>query len=132
MVTRQHSWPQSGAQSELYARWMQFGAFTPMMRSHGTDGPREIYYFGKEGEPVYDAMVRAIRTRYALIPYIYSMMHDVSANRGSMMRPLFADFPADKKTHKLETEFLFGNSLLVAPVVMKLLTERARTNTDKY
>ena len=114
---------------ELYARWMQFGAFTPMMRSHGTDGPRELYYFGQEGEPVYDAMVRAIRTRYAFIPYIYAMMHDVSANRGSMMRPLFADFPADKKTHKLDTEFLFGKSLLVAPVVKSMYLANNRIDT---
>ena len=116
---------------ELYARWMQFGAFTPMMRSHGTDGPRELYYFGKEGEPVYDAMVRAIRTRYALIPYIYSMMHDVSANRGSMMRPLFADFPADRKTHKLDTEFLFGKSLLVAPVVKSMYLANNRIDVSR-
>lgn len=101
---------------ELYARWMQFGAFTPMMRSHGTDGARELYYYGEAGQPVYDAMVRAIKTRYAFIPYIYSMMYDTYANRGSMMRPLFADFAADKKTHTIETEYLFGKSLLVAPV----------------
>ncbi|MBR4254064.1 MAG: DUF5110 domain-containing protein [Lentisphaeria bacterium] len=124
--------------AELYARWMQFGAFTPMMRSHGTDGPREIYYFGSEGEPVYDAMVRAIRTRYAFLPYIYSMMYDVSANRGSMMRPLFADFPKDKKTHKLETEFLFGKSLLVAPVLKSMylannrIDVRQTKNWDVY
>lgn len=116
---------------ELYARWMQFGAFTPMMRSHGTDGARELYYYGKEGEPVYDAMVRAIRTRYAFLPYIYSMMHDVSANRGSMMRPLFADFPADKKTHTLETEFFFGKSLLVAPVFKSQYLVNNRIDVSK-
>mgnify|MGYP000635869052 CR=1 FL=1 len=40
---------------ELYVRWLQFGTFNPMMRSHGTDVYREIYKFGKKGEPVYDA-----------------------------------------------------------------------------
>ena len=123
---------------ELYVRWMQFGAFTPMMRSHGTDGPRELYYFGSEGEPVYDAMVRAIRTRYAFLPYIYSMMYDVSANRGSMMRPLFADYAYDKMTHKIDTEFLFGKSLLVAPVVKSMylannrIDVRQTKNWDVY
>ena len=116
---------------ELYVRWMQFGAFTPMMRSHGTDGPRELYYFGSEGEPVYDAMVRAIKMRYAFLPYIYSMMYDVSANRGSMMRPLFADYAYDKMTHKIDTEFLFGKSLLVAPVVKSMYLANNRIDVRR-
>ncbi|MDP4189686.1 MAG: glycoside hydrolase family 31 protein, partial [Bacteroidota bacterium] len=57
---------------ELYVRWLQFGAFTPMMRSHGTDVPREIYNFGKKGEPIYDAIEKTINLRYAMLPYIYS------------------------------------------------------------
>ena len=57
---------------ELYVRWMQFGAFNPMMRSHGTDLSREIYHFGQKGEPIYDAIESTIRLRYSLLPYIYS------------------------------------------------------------
>ncbi len=57
---------------ELYARWMQFGAFSPMMRSHGTDAPREIYQFGEKGDKIYDAIEKSINLRYSLLPYIYS------------------------------------------------------------
>ena len=46
---------------ELYVRWLQFGAFNPMMRSHGTDVPREIYNFGEKGEPIYDAIEKTDR-----------------------------------------------------------------------
>jgi len=55
---------------ELYVRWLQFGAFTPMMRSHGTDIPREIYNFGKKGETIFDAIAKTINLRYSLLPYI--------------------------------------------------------------
>jgi alpha-D-xyloside xylohydrolase len=58
---------------ELYARWIQFGAFCPMMRSHGTDAPREIYQFGQKGDKVYDAIEKSINLRYSLLPYIYSV-----------------------------------------------------------
>ena len=60
---------------ELYARWIQFGTFCPMMRSHGTDAPREIYQFGKKGEIFYDAIEKYINLRYSLLPYIYSVLH---------------------------------------------------------
>lgn len=102
---------------ELYVRWAQQGIFLPMMRSHGESFPREIYYYGKEGEPVYDALVEAVRFRYKLIPYIYSTAHEVSANDGTFMRALFMDFPADKKASEQKYEYMFGSSLLTAPIV---------------
>lgn len=45
----------------------------PMLRSHGTDTPREVWRFGKPGEPFYESIVNHIRLRYSLLPYIYSM-----------------------------------------------------------
>ena len=58
---------------ELYTRWLQYAAFLPMFRSHGTDVPREIWRFGEEGSPFYDAIAACIRLRYRLLPYIYSL-----------------------------------------------------------
>ena len=101
---------------ELYVRWMQFGTFCPMMRSHGTELPREIWNFGKRGEWCFDAQEKMINLRYRLLPYIYSTSWDVSHNDGTFMRPLVMDFAADSKTHEVGGEFLFGRSLLVAPV----------------
>lgn len=102
---------------ELYVRWMQFGAFTPMMRSHGTDVPREIYQFGKKGEPIYDAMEKTIKLRYSLLPYIYSTSWDVSRHQSSFMRALVMDFPKDKEALDLNDQYMFGKSILVAPIV---------------
>ena len=101
---------------ELYARWIQFGAFCPMMRSHGTDAPREIYQFGKEGDRIYDAIAKYINLRYSLLPYIYADSWDVTANQSSMMRALVMDFANDKKALDINNEFMFGKSLLVCPV----------------
>ena len=101
---------------ELYVRWMQFGAFCPMMRSHGTDLPREIWNFGERGTWCFDAQEKAINLRYSLLPYIYSTSWDVSSNNGTFMRPLIMDFVSDKKTHSIGNEYLFGRSILVAPV----------------
>lgn len=101
---------------ELYTRWLEFGTFTPMMRSHGADAPREIYQFGKKGDKVYDAIEKFIKLRYSLLPYIYSTSHEITAHRSSMMRALPMDFPDDKNVWDSNDEYMFGKSLLVDPV----------------
>lgn len=115
---------------ELYVRWMQFGAFCPMMRSHGTDVYRELYYFGKQGEPVYDALVDAVKLRYKFLPYIYSQSWQVSKNDDSFMRALFMDFKADKNTWNNNREYMFGRNILVCPVVDPLYTPEKKVQTD--
>ncbi len=118
---------------ELYARWIQFGAFCPMMRSHGADAPREIYQFGEKGNKIYDAIEKYINLRYSLLPYIYSTSWDVSANKSSMMRALVMDFTSDKQALDIDDEFMFGKSILVCPVTesMYLQDEKADFSTIK-
>ena len=101
---------------ELYTRWVQYGAFLPMFRSHGTDAAREIWRFGDEGNPFYDAIAKFIRMRYQMIPYIYSLAAQVTLNGTPMLRAVGLDFPEDVKSHDLVDEFFFGSSLLVCPV----------------
>ena len=118
---------------ELYVRWMQQGAFTPMMRSHGADIKREIYYFGSKSEPIYDALVSAIDLRYSLLPYIYSTSWEVTNKQSSFMRALMMDFVNDKKVWEISDQYMFGRSILVAPVVNAQYTvERTsgRNNND--
>ncbi len=108
---------------ELYARWLQFGAFCPMMRSHGTDAPREIYQFGEKGNPVYDAIEKFIHLRYLLLPYIYSSSWEVTAKQSSMMRALVMDFPGDKEALDVNDEYLFGKAFLVCPVTESMYSK---------
>lgn len=101
---------------ELYVRWMQFAAFTGMMRSHGTNTPREIFMFGERGYWAFDAQEKMINLRYRLLPYVYSTSWEVTSNGESLMRALFSDFPKDKKVIDIGDEYMFGKSILVAPV----------------
>ena len=101
---------------ELYTRWLQYAAFLPMLRSHGTDVPREVWRFGEEGSPFYDAIAACIRLRYRLLPYIYSLAAAVTREGAAMVRAVALEFPADIRTHTVSDEFLFGPSLLVCPV----------------
>ncbi|MBR0367554.1 MAG: DUF5110 domain-containing protein [Clostridia bacterium] len=101
---------------ELYVRWLQFGCFLPMFRSHGTDTPREIWHFGKPGDPFYDAVAATIRLRYRLMPYIYAVAGRVWYGDGMMLRPLLFDFPKDARAVATATEYMFGPSILVCPV----------------
>ncbi len=121
---------------ELYVRWLQFGAFTPMMRSHGTDVPREIYNFGKKGEPVYDAIAKAIDLRYSLLPYIYSTSWTITNSQSTFMRALVMDFN-DKNVINMGNEYMFGKSILVAPIATaqytpeKIVRSNEQTGWDR-
>ena len=99
---------------KLYGRWMQLAVFTGMMRSHGTHTPREIFQFGERGDADFDIQERAIQLRYRLLPYIYSQAWKVFSEGASLMRPLFAEYAG---TEDVDDEFLFGERMLVAPVL---------------
>lgn len=116
---------------ELYIRWIEFGAFCPMMRSHGADAPREIYQFGSKGDRAYDAIDKFINLRYSLLPYIYSASWDVSTHQSSMMRALEMDFANDKNTWNANDEYMFGKSLLVSPVTSPMYTKPSSTVEGK-
>ena len=129
--------PKNPQFQELYVRWMQYGLFCPVFRSHGADAPREIWQFGQKGEPVYDAIEKQIRLRYRLLPYLYSTAWQVTSNNQSYLRPLFSDFAADKKVWDLTDEFMFGSSILAAPIVEaqytqeKIIRENAMTGWER-
>ena len=101
---------------ELYLRWFQYAAWLPMLRSHGTDTPREVWRFGSPGETTYDALVRALRRRYRLLPYIYSLAGWTTQRAYTMLRSLPFDFPDDARTHSLGDQFFLGPAFLVCPV----------------
>jgi len=122
--------PKNPQFQELYVRWMQYGLFCPVFRSHGADAPREIWQIGQKGEPIYDAIEKQIRLRYRLIPYLYSTAWQVTSNNDSYMRPLFSDFAADKKVWNMTDEFMFGRSILACPIVDPQYTEEKVIRTN--
>lgn len=109
---------------ELYVRWLQFATFTPMMRSHGTDIPREIYQFGSQGDWAFDAIEKNIKLRYRLLPYLYSTAWAVTNRSGSFMYALPMVYPNDEKVLDMTDEYMFGSSLLIAPVIHPMYTSK--------
>lgn len=100
---------------EFYTRMFQWASFLPVLRSHGTDTPREIWQFGEPGTPFYDAILRMIRLRYRMVPYIYGMAARQTEGGYSMARPLAFDFPADRRVYDIKDQYLFGD-VMVCPV----------------
>ena len=101
---------------ELNARWHQFGAFCPLFRSHGQYPYREIYNISPEGHPAYNSMVYYNKLRYCLMPYIYSLAGLTYFNDYTIMRAMVMDFGSDNRVKSLGHQYMFGPSLLVAPV----------------
>ena len=107
---------------ELYVRWMQFGAFNPVMRAHGVDNQgTEPWARGIEAEEI---ATEFIRLRYRLLPYLYSLAWENHRTGIPMTRPLFFHDPDDASLSGLSDVFLFGPDILVAPVTEAGITER--------
>jgi alpha-D-xyloside xylohydrolase len=101
---------------ELNLRWFQFGAFSPLFRSHGENIKREIFEIAPAGSPMYRSMEYYDRLRYRLMPYIYTLAGDSYWRDGTIMRGLVMDFPGDRRAWSVKDEYLFGPAMLLAPV----------------
>ena len=99
---------------ELVLRWIQFGVFTPIFRTHATKDDRierRIWKF-----PNFHDMLKAVRLRYSLFPYIYTMARETYDTGIGMCRPLYYEYPDREEAYRYEGEYFFGNDILVAPV----------------
>ena len=101
---------------ELFVRWLQFGAFLPMMRAHGSGTPREIWQFGEKGEKWYDAIEKAIRLRSRLLPSLYSLAAEYASRGVPMVLFPALIFPEDAALLQVDDEMMLGGQLLVKPV----------------
>ncbi len=100
---------------ELYTRWLQFGCFLPVFRSHGTDTPREPWQFGKRGELFYDTIVDYINLRYKLMPYIYATAAQSCREGMPIMRSLLFEFGiTDEQANK--EGYMFGDAFYIQPI----------------
>jgi oligosaccharide 4-alpha-D-glucosyltransferase len=116
---------------ELYLRWIQFATFTPIFRPHGTalgdlapevkDIPSEAALYD---EPYKSIARKYIQLRYNLLPYNYTLAYQQAKFGKPLVQPLFYYEQADSNLFKAENEFMWGNEILVAPVLEKNATER--------
>jgi len=109
---------------ELFVRWFQFGAFSPIFRVHGTRNPsqNELWSYGPSAQKIlvdYDTL------RYRLMPYIYSEAWRVTSEKYTIMRPLVMDWRTDVRAQNTGDQYMFGPSILVNPVYIQGATSRS-------
>ncbi len=105
---------------ELYARWIQFGIFSPILRTHTTknaDAERRIWAYPPEYA---DAMRDAFQLRYALIPYIDTASRRAYDSAVAIVHPLYYDWPDSAQAYAFPHEYYFGRDLVVSPVVVPM------------
>jgi alpha-D-xyloside xylohydrolase len=100
----------------LYTRWAEVGLLSGLSRCHGTT-PREPWAYGEETVEIFR---KYARLRYRLIPYLYAYAHIASQTGLPLMRPLLLEFQDDPAAHEVDSQYLLGEWLLIAPI----LTER--------
>ncbi|MFM5905048.1 MAG: TIM-barrel domain-containing protein [Micrococcales bacterium] len=102
--------------AELLSRWIQYGALTPFARNHNMVNQIDQYAFSFGGETTAIAKA-AIQLRYRLLPYIYSQFIKSFETGAPVQRPMVFDFQHDPRARYLDEQYMFGDSLLVAPVL---------------
>lgn len=105
---------------ELLVRWFQWGSFNPIFRIHGFHSKTEPWNYNPQ---VQNDMLKMLRLRYRLLPYIYSCAWQITKNGSTIMRPLVMDFRNDSTASKKHYEFMFGKNILVAPVTEPKINE---------
>jgi len=108
---------------ELYARWMQFGVFSPVVRTHVTKTPGAHRRFWKFDYKYSRAMREAAHFRYQMVPYIYSMARHAYDTGVSMLRPLYYRHPEADRAYQFGNEYYFGEDILVKPVTDSMATD---------
>jgi len=102
------------AYHERFLRWFQYATFLPLQRVHGYMTDTEFWRYGDRVEAV---SRQYLELRYRLLPYLYSVAHEVQAKGAPIMRPLVFDFPNDPQALDQAHSYLFGRALHVAPVL---------------
>jgi len=103
----------------LYARWLQFGVFSPLLRLHSEyENPKEgnlrmPWVYGQEG---IEMARKYFRLRYSLLPYIYTYCRIAHDEALPLIRPLYLEYPGLEEAYNFPSEYLFGREFLVAPI----------------
>lgn len=119
-------------EEDLYQRWLQFAAFTPIFRPHGTalfELDPQAYSFPSEPalmhEPVKSGVRNTIKLRYALLPYNYTLAYKQAVSGDPLVAPLYYHFEKDTNAIKIGDEYCWGNDFLIAPVLQKNTESRS-------
>ncbi len=103
--------------AELYTRWIQFGIFSPILRTHTTKNPDSERRIWAYPEPYSGTMRDAFQRRYAMLPYIYTEARRTYDTGVAFLHPLYYDWPEADAAYTSRNEYMFGENLLASPVV---------------
>jgi alpha-glucosidase len=101
---------------ELYTRWVQFGAFSPILRTHTTKNPESERRIWAYPEPYSSILRSTFQLRYALEPYLYTEARRTYDTGVAFFRPLYYDWPQEAAAYTSKGEYIFGDQMLAAPV----------------
>jgi alpha-glucosidase len=102
---------------ELYTRWIQFGIYSPILRTHTTKNPNAERRIWAYPEPYSDIMRDLFHERYAIIPYLYSEARSTYDTGLAFLRPLYYDWPEANEAYDMKNEYVFGSQMIVNPIV---------------
>jgi alpha-glucosidase (family GH31 glycosyl hydrolase) len=105
---------------ELYLRWIQWGVFSPILRTHTTKNPDAERRIWAYPEPYSDLMRECFAQRYALQPYIYTEARKTYDTGIAFLHPLYYDWPEAPEAYAAKKEYMFGDSILAAPITQPL------------
>jgi alpha-glucosidase len=123
---------------ELYTRWVQFGAFSPILRTHTTKNPESERRIWAYPEPYSSVLRSTFQLRYALEPYLYTEARRTYDTGVAFFRPLYYDWPQEAAAYDSKGEYLFGDQMLAAPItapadkVSGLATEKVWLPTGEW
>lgn len=103
---------------ELYLRWLQYGVFSPIFRTHSAKSAfneRRIWKFPDH----YKMMLKAFQLRYSLNPYIYTASREAYDSGVSICRPMYYDYPEAGEAYATKDQYMFGNDMIIAPITAK-------------
>ena len=117
---------------ELYLRWLQFGAFSPILRTHTNKNPDAERRVWAYSEPYSDAMKDVFHLRYALTPYIYTEARRTYDTGVAFVHPLYYDYPESAEAYTFTNEYAFGDSLIAAPVTVQSNADSSLANESVW
>ena len=101
---------------EIYVRWVQFGIFSPIFRTHASKSADMDRRFWAFPEPFRPALISAARERCALLPYLYTEMRRVEDHSISLCHPLYIEWPDLEESYQHPGQYLFGSQMMIHPV----------------
>lgn len=115
--------------AELFTRWGQWGAFSPIFRTHATNDPgieRRMWQYPAEN---FEAMKKAVLQRYSLLPYIYTYSRMAYDSAISLVHPMYYEYPDKDEAYHCPQQYFFGNDMIVAPICKPLKGKAFTTQT---